>query len=108
MSGERVCRIHAGIISENTYSYDLWGDAVNTASRMESHGEAGKIHVSEEFKHAVETLHATSAQATSAQATSVHATSLQFIRRGEMAIKGKGMMTTYFLERADIRTDIHS
>jgi len=75
----------AGIIGENKYSYDLWGDAVNTASRMESHGEAGKIHVSEEFKHAVETL---------------HATSLQFIRRGEMDIKGKGIMSTFFLERA--------
>jgi len=74
----------AGIIGENKYSYDLWGDAVNTASRMESHGEAGKIHVSEEFKHAVETL---------------HATSLQFIRRGEMEIKGKGTMKTYFLEQ---------
>jgi len=57
---------------------------VNTASRMESHGAAGKIHVSEEFKHAVET---------------VHATSLRFIPRGEMEIKGKGKMKTYFLEK---------
>jgi len=51
---------------------------------MESHGAAGKIHVSEEFKHAVET---------------VHATSLRFIPRGEMEIKGKGKMKTYFLEK---------
>ncbi len=57
---------------------------MNTASRMESHGEAGKIHVSEEFKHAVET---------------VHATSLRFIPRGEMEIKGKGKMKTNFLEK---------
>ncbi|MBK9247975.1 MAG: tetratricopeptide repeat protein [Ignavibacteria bacterium] len=74
----------AGIIGENKFAYDMWGDAVNTASRMESHGEPGKIHVSEEFKHAVETF---------------HATSLQFIRRGEINIKGKGMMKTYFLEK---------
>ena len=74
----------AGIIGTKRLSYDLWGDAVNTASRMESHGEAGKIHVSEEFKHAVET---------------VHEPSLRFIPRGEIDIKGKGTMRTYFLEK---------
>ncbi|MBK9249089.1 MAG: tetratricopeptide repeat protein [Ignavibacteria bacterium] len=73
--------ITAGLICSGKLAYDIYGDAVNTASRMESHGEAGKIHVSDEFKHSVETL---------------HATSLQFIRRGEMEIKGKGMMKTYF------------
>ena len=37
----------AGVIGKRKYSYDIWGDAVNVASRMESHGESGKIHVSE-------------------------------------------------------------
>ncbi len=74
----------AGIIGENKYSYDLWGDAVNTASRMESHGEEDKIHVSEEFMRAVETQ---------------NIASLQFIERGEIDIKGKGRMKTYFLEK---------
>ncbi|MBK7985698.1 MAG: tetratricopeptide repeat protein [Ignavibacteria bacterium] len=74
----------AGVVGENKFLYDLWGDAVNTASRMESHGEAGKIHVSDDFCIAVET---------------VHAPSLRFIPRGEMEIKGKGMMKTYFLEK---------
>lgn len=71
----------AGIIGENKYSYDLWGDAVNTASRMESYGEEDKIHVSEEFRNFV-------------------GDAFTFIERGEMEIKGKGMMKTYFLEQA--------
>jgi len=74
----------AGVVGENKFLYDLWGDAVNTAARMESHGEAGKIHCSADFMRAVET---------------VHPPSLRFIPRGEMEIKGKGTMKTYFLEK---------
>ncbi len=69
----------AGIIGKNKYSFDLWGDAVNTASRMESHGEEDKIHVSEEFRNSA-------------------GDGFTFTERGEMDIKGKGMMKTYFLE----------
>ena len=74
----------AGVIGDNKYAYDVWGDAVNTASRMESYGEAGKIHVSEEFVLAV----------------GVAATDFHFTPRGEMLIKGKGSMKTFFLERS--------
>ncbi|MBS1537974.1 MAG: tetratricopeptide repeat protein [Bacteroidetes bacterium] len=71
----------SGVIGESKFAYDLWGDAVNTASRMESYGEAGKIHVSEVFKN------------------TVSESSFTFINRGEMDIKGKGIMKTYFLEK---------
>ena len=37
----------AGVIGRSKYQYDVWGDTVNTASRMESHGEPGRIQVSE-------------------------------------------------------------
>lgn len=40
----------AGIVGKQKYSYDLWGDVVNTASRMESAGMPDKIHVTEAVK----------------------------------------------------------
>ena len=79
-SGEAI----GGVIGDKKFSFDLWGDAVNTASRMESHGEVGKIHCSADFMRAV---------------AIGHDLSLRFIPRGEMEIKGKGMMKTYFLEK---------
>lgn len=68
----------AGVIGKKKFSYDLWGDTVNTASRMESHGAPGRIHVS---------------QATRDRLAAGH----RFEERGEIAIKGKGSMATYFL-----------
>ncbi len=85
-SGEVV----AGVIGKKKFAYDMWGDAVNTASRMESHGEAGKIHCTEEF---VRALSLSSFQAFQ---------SFKFVERGEMDIKGKGKMKTYFLQKATL------
>jgi adenylate cyclase len=68
----------AGVIGRHKFSYDVWGDTVNTASRMESHGVAGRIQVTERV-----------AQAASAQ--------FDFEQRRSVAIKGKGMMTTFLL-----------
>ncbi|MFN8277285.1 MAG: adenylate/guanylate cyclase domain-containing protein [Chitinophagales bacterium] len=73
-SGEVI----AGIIGKNKYSYDLWGDTVNTASRMESHSASGKIQVTDAFKQ-------------------LCTSQFGFEPRGEVMIKGRGAMNTYFL-----------
>lgn len=80
----------AGIIGENKFTYDMWGDTVNTASRMETYGEAGKIQVSEDFISEVERNNGISNSMLN----------FHFISRGEMDIKGKGIMKTYFLEKS--------
>ncbi|HOE05896.1 MAG TPA: adenylate/guanylate cyclase domain-containing protein [Bacteroidales bacterium] len=69
----------AGVIGTKKFAYDIWGDTVNTASRMESNGVPGKIQISE---------------ATAA----LLAGKFRMSCRGEIEIKGKGLMTTYFLE----------
>ncbi|MBK7985670.1 MAG: tetratricopeptide repeat protein [Ignavibacteria bacterium] len=99
-SGEAI----GGVIGDKKFSFDLWGDAVNTASRMESHGEAGKIHVSEEFVRELrmrnEELGMKDKELTGDNSQFVIINSqFIFVPRGEMEIKGKGMMKTYFLEK---------
>ena len=69
----------AGVIGKRKFSYDLWGDTVNTAARMESHGLAGEIQVTDAVRRQLNGTY-------------------RFEKRGEIDIKGKGSMTTYFLE----------
>ncbi len=76
----------AGVIGKKKFAYDMWGDAVNTAARMESHGEVDRIHVSEEFYRVLMTDNRAVA-------------TLQCTERGLIEIKGKGPMRTYFVER---------
>jgi len=69
----------AGIIGKRQFSYDIWGDTVNIASRMESHGELNRIQISEStYKHI--------------------SASHDCEPAGEKSFKGKGMMTTWFVK----------
>ncbi len=68
----------AGVIGTKKFIYDLWGDAVNTASRMESQGIPGKIQVSDSTYQLL-------------------CDNYLLKKRGTINVKGKGDMTTYFL-----------
>jgi adenylate cyclase len=70
--------VTAGVIGDTRFSYDIWGEAVNTASRMESHGVPGRIHVSEDFRD-------------------LAATAFRFEDRGTTNIKSIGATRTFFL-----------
>ncbi len=80
-SGEVV----AAIVGETRFAYDVWGDAVNVAARMEGLSESDRIHCSQAF---VDALGDTSALP------------LRVVENGETNVKGKGVMYTYWIEAA--------
>lgn len=69
----------AGVIGMKKFSYDLWGDAVNLASRMESQGKPGRIQVTEEMHQCLRDRY-------------------HFTARGPVRVKGHSEMSTYWLE----------
>ncbi|MBI5095876.1 MAG: GAF domain-containing protein [Candidatus Hydrogenedentes bacterium] len=74
----------AGVIGQKKFAYDMWGDTVNVAQRLESTGLPDHIHVTENVCLLLKEDFA-------------------FEPRGEIELKGKGRMTTYFMK--EIRTD---
>ncbi|MBK8226435.1 MAG: tetratricopeptide repeat protein [Flavobacteriales bacterium] len=72
----------AGIVGVKKFAYDIWGDTVNTASRMESSGEVGQVNISEATYALVK-----------------NEIGLTFTPRGKVQAKGKGEMAMYFAGR---------
>ena len=70
----------AGIVGVKKFQYDIWGDTVNTASRMESSGEVGKVNISQSTYELLKD-------------------DAQFVfeNRGKIEAKGKGEMEMYFV-----------
>ena len=68
----------AGVIGTKKFIYDLWGDTVNTASRMESQGLPGRIQVTQRYRECLLDKY-------------------HFEERGSIRVKGKGEMTAYLL-----------
>jgi len=90
--GLHVGPVTAGVIGTQRMQYDVWGDTVNIASRMESTSEPGRIHISSGFALA---LHGETAKQRNGEQEFC-----TVVERGEIEIKGKGMMTTHWLEQS--------
>ena len=75
----------AGIVGVKKFQYDIWGDTVNTAARMESNGEVGKVNISE-----------------STYVLIMDSPIFKFTSRGKIEAKGKGEIEMYFVEKANV------
>jgi guanylate cyclase len=82
--GMNTGSVVAGVIGQQKFHYDIWGDSVNTASRMESHGEPGKIQITREMYE-------------------ILGDEFDCVSRGFVDIKGKGEMETWWLEGRNSR-----
>ena len=77
--------VTAGVVGDKKFAYDIWGDTVNTASRMESSGEAGKINISGATHQLL--CHSERSEE-----------SFTFIHRGKIPAKNKGEIEMYFVQ----------
>ncbi|MBK8292503.1 MAG: adenylate/guanylate cyclase domain-containing protein [Flammeovirgaceae bacterium] len=69
----------AGVVGKKKYAYDIWGDTVNIASRMESNGEPGKVNISATTYHLISDHY-------------------QCLHRGKISAKNIGEVDMYFVE----------
>lgn len=74
----------AGIVGVKKFQYDIWGDTVNTASRIETNGEIGEVNLSERTYEIVKDQ-----------------TELSFVERESIDVKGKGNMKMFFVRKSD-------
>ena len=79
-------RVVAGVIGRRLFLYDIWGDAVNTASRMESHGVAGRVQLSESTRRRL-------------------GEPFVLEERGALEVEGKGELKTWFLAGRNSASD---
>ena len=77
--------IVAGIVGVKKFQYDVWGDTVNTASRIESNGIVGKVNISESLYHLIKDEDC-----------------FAFEYRGKIVAKGKGEIKMYFVEKTEV------
>ena len=73
----------AGIVGRKKFQYDIWGDTVNTASRIESMCEIGRVNISQSTYDIIG-----------------HDPDFSFESRGKLEVKGKGMMEMYFVTKS--------
>lgn len=78
--GIHIGPVVTGVVGKKKFQFDLWGDAVNTAARMESNGETGQINVSEDVYNLLKDDQ-----------------TYYFEYRGKLPVKGKGEMNMYFV-----------
>lgn len=77
----------AGIVGASKPQYDIWGDTVNVASRMESTGVVGRIQITSETADIIQRVRATT-----------HDEELSLEKRGPIQVKGKGNLITYLVK----------
>jgi class 3 adenylate cyclase len=78
----------AGVVGTKKFAYDIWGDTVNVAARMETNSQAGMINISENTYQLVKDR-------------------FECEYRGEIDVKNKGMMKMYFVKKNEVSSAPH-